>query len=122
MASTTERIEIRGLLAVEASLRRYQRGIRKAANKSAYAAAKLVAMDARTRFPYDRKTAMGFVPSVRGPTARVKQRLGKTTGLRGDFGSLQMRKALLPALYAKQGEALALYEADFELLRKGSGL
>lgn len=122
MASAAERVSIRGLREVQLSMARYDRGILKAASKAAYLAAKLVMREARSLWDEDRRTAMGFVPSVRGPQAKVKQRIGPTTGLRGDFGALQMRTALLPALYRKRGEALALYETSFELLKKEAGL
>lgn len=45
-------------------------------------------------------------------TVSVEQRLRRTTGARPDFGSLQMRKALVPALDDKSDEVLdALDEA-----------
>jgi len=121
--SSAARIKIRGEREVRASFRRYERGVKKTVFKAGYAAAKIVSTDARPRFSdISSKTATGFVPSVRGPRAKVRQRIGPTTGLRGDFGSLQMRRALLPALYAKQGEAVRVYETSLEVLQKEAGL
>lgn len=121
--ATSERVKIVGVREVQASFARYERGVRKTVSKAGYMAAKIVSTDARPRFSgIDSKTATGFVPSIRGPVAKVKQRIGPTTGLRGDFGSLQMRRALLPALYAKQGEAVRVYETSLEVLQKEAGL
>jgi hypothetical protein len=49
-------------------------------------------------FVYDVHTAAGFRTVVRTRGVSVEQTLPRTTGLRPDFGALQMRKALLPAL------------------------
>lgn len=120
--ASSEKVIVRGLEEVEASFARYERGLQKTLSAAAYQAAKIVSADARGRFTYDRKTAMGFVPQVRGPQAKVRQRLRKTTGLRGDYGALQMRKALLPAMHSKEHEALELYKTQLEILKVGSGL
>jgi hypothetical protein len=48
---------------------------------------------------YSEKSAAGFKTYVRaGARVLVEQSLRKTTGERPDYGALQMRKALLPAL------------------------
>jgi len=120
---SAERIKVIGVREVQASFARYERGVKKTVSKAGYAAAKIVSTDARPRFSgISSKTATGFVPSVRGPIAKVRQRIGPTTGLRGDFGSLQMKRALLPALYSKQGEAVRVYETQLEILQKEAGL
>ena len=43
-------------------------------------------------------------PRVRGSSVYVTQHARKVTGRRGDFGSLQMRKALAPALEENESE------------------
>lgn len=60
----------------------------------------IVRDDARGLFAsYDERTASRFGVSVRRTgVVSVEQRLRRTTGKRPDFGGLQMRKALLPAL------------------------
>lgn len=45
------------------------------------------------------RTAAGYRTRVRQRGIAVEQSLRKTTGTRPDFGRLQMRRALLPALY-----------------------
>lgn len=49
-------------------------------------------------FPVDARTAAGYRVVVRQRGIAVEQRLRKTTGLHSSYGSLQMRRALLPAL------------------------
>ncbi len=64
-----------------------------------------VRADATTRFAkYDARSASGYRVVVRQRGVNVEQSLRKTTGLRPDFGSLQMRRALLPALRDNEAE------------------
>jgi hypothetical protein len=64
-----------------------------------------VKADASSRFAkYDEKTAFGFRVIVRRRGVNVEQTLRKTTGLRPDFGALQMRRGLLPALRDNEAE------------------
>lgn len=59
----------------------------------------LVKVEGAKRFEnVDARSAAGFRTVVRQRGVSVEQSLRKTTGLRPDFGALQMRKALLPAL------------------------
>lgn len=71
-------------------------------------AAKLVSDDARSRFArIDARSAMGLRPQARASgRALVSQRYGRVTGSRGDFGALQMKRALLPALGSKREAVL----------------
>jgi hypothetical protein len=72
-----------------------------------------VRSDASARFaPYDGRTAAGYRTRVRQSGVVVSQSLRKTTGTRPDYGGLQMRKALLPALGHESRETeLALERA-----------
>jgi hypothetical protein len=71
----------------------------------------IVRADAATRFrAYSAHSAAGYRVRVRQRGVEVDQSLKKTTGLHPEWGALQMRKALLPSLYAKQTEI----EAEFE--------
>jgi hypothetical protein len=71
----------------------------------------IIRADASPRFAkYSTRSAAGFKVKVRTRGVEVDQTLRKTTGLRPDWGSLQMRKALLPALESKTTEV----EAEFE--------
>lgn len=66
-------------------------------------AGEIVRQEAAQRFArIDPRSAAGYRVSVRQRGVSVVQSLRKTTGTRPDFGALQMRLALLPALAAKQ--------------------
>ncbi len=69
----------------------------------------------------DSRSAAGYRVAVRQRGVAVNQSIRKTTGDRPDYGGLQMRKALLPALMANGDEmnrelelALARVAAHFE--------
>jgi len=58
-----------------------------------------VRRDSTSRFVrYSPRTAERFRTIVRRRGVSVEQTLRRTTGLRPDFGALQMRRALVPAL------------------------
>ena len=69
-------------------------------------AADTVREDAEQLFQkYSPESAAGYRVRVRQSTGvSVEQSLRKVTGLRPDWGSLQMRKALLPAAYDNQDD------------------
>lgn len=52
----------------------------------------------------DARSAAGYKTRVRQRGVAVEQSLRRTTGTRPDFGALQMRVALQPALEAKEDE------------------
>lgn len=77
----------------------------------------IVQKDAASRFSrYDGKTAAGFKPVVRQRGVTVEQRLRKTTGKRGDFGALQMRRGLIPAVEANQNKIVDEFEKALDEL------
>lgn len=75
------------------------------------AVGEIVRAAATQRFDkYDATTAAGYRVRVRQRGVAVDQSLRKTTGLRPDFGALQMRKALVPALEEKETDVGAEME------------
>lgn len=70
----------------------------------------VVREDAQARFDAVAPRAK-FGVSVRQRGVAVEERRRKTTGRRGDFGALQMRRGLVPAGEAKHQEAEAEMEA-----------
>ena len=71
----------------------------------------IVKRDAAAKFfKYDVHSAAGYRTVVRVRGVSVEQSLPRTTGLRPDFGALQMRKALEPALVEDEGRV----EDEFE--------
>ena len=68
----------------------------------------IVRAEAASRFGrVDPRSAAGFRVSVRQRGVSVEQRLKRVTGQRGDYGSLQMTRALVPALQDKADEVVA---------------
>ena len=71
----------------------------------------IVRAEGQKRFEHiDAGSAAGFRVSVRQRGVSVEQRLKRTTGTRPDYGSLQMRLALLPALDAKEEEVVLAFD------------
>lgn len=61
--------------------------------------------------PYDARSAARLGISVRRVgTVSVEQRLRRTTGHRPDFGALQMREALIPALASHEDEIVDRFD------------
>lgn len=68
-------------------------------------AGEVVRRDAQQRMsPIDQGSALGYKTRVRQRGIAVEQSRRKTTGQHPEFGSLQMRRALLPALMSNQDE------------------
>lgn len=83
-------------------------GLRKAAEPVRARAAELFAST-------DALSASKYGVSVRRTgTVTVEQRLRRTTGLHPEFGELQMRRALLPALEQKTDEVMVELEREME--------
>jgi hypothetical protein len=75
------------------------------------AVGELVRSDAAQRFSsIDARSAAGFKVRVRQRGVSVEQSLRKTTGAHPDYGKLQMRRGLLPALAEKEDEVRARFE------------
>lgn len=65
----------------------------------------VVRRESTDRFaPINARSAAGYRTRVRQRGIAVEQSLRKTTGRHPEYGALQMRKALLPAVVSKQDE------------------
>src|SRR3990167_1480361 len=97
--------------------------LKKDLNRELREAADIVAQDARPRLArYNARSAAGIRPRVRGGgLAVVEQRRGRVTGKRGDWGSLQMRKAFLPALASKRDQVEQRLEEMLDRLGDHNG-
>jgi hypothetical protein len=70
-----------------------------------------------------RYTGIGpYKPVVQQRAVLVRQSKNKVTGRRGDFGGLQMRNVLIPALGEKEGEITEAFEEMLDRLVASSGL
>lgn len=78
-------------------------------------AADIVREESASRFQaYDRKTAAGYRIRSRVGGVFVEQKLRKTTGQHPEFGPLQMRVALMPALDARSNDVIKRMEQALE--------
>lgn len=106
------KVIVKGQRELDSSFRRYERRVRYGLAKDLLTAAGVVAADARNRFSsIDQRSAAGFRPRVRrGALVVVEQRRRRTTGQHPEYGALQMRRALLPALKANEANVIAAVE------------
>jgi hypothetical protein len=75
----------------------------------------IVQRDAAQRFtPINSKSAAGYKVRVRQRGVAVEQSIRKTTGTHPEWGSLQMRKALIPALYANEDDTARAMDAAMD--------
>jgi hypothetical protein len=75
----------------------------------------IVQRDAAQRFtPINAKSAAGYKVRVRQRGVAVEQSIRKTTGVHPEWGSLQMRRALIPALYANETDTARAMEAAMD--------
>lgn len=113
-----ETVRIKGIRELNSALARYDKELKKELERELRDAAQKVADSARARFAgIDQKSAMGFRPRIRGfGRVVVEQRYRKTTGQHPNFGSLQMRRALLPALASESDNVVRALEGMLDRL------
>lgn len=99
-------VRVEGLRELHAALKRAEGDLDKGLRDELKEIGQVVADESRSRFSHvSPRSAAGFKPRVRGSgRVDVAQSLRRTTGKRGDYGAHQMRRALIPALDAKEGE------------------
>lgn len=71
---------------------------------------------ARRLAPYSQRSAQGLQVKVTTSSLKVQQGLRKTTGEHPEYGSLQMRKALLPARKANSLRTTEEFEKALDLM------
>lgn len=98
---------LRGLVDADKNTRREVRATLREAGDTVKVAA---AENALSRFHNAGRTAAGYRVVVRQRGLSVEQSIRKTTGKRPDYGGLQMKDALLPALERNEGRI----EADMD--------
>jgi hypothetical protein len=103
-----ETVRVRGLRELDRALKNADADLSKGLRDELKEAGELVRDEARQRFlPIQPRSAESFTVRVRGGgQVFVEQRRRRTTGLRPDFGVLQMQTALLPALEAREGDVI----------------
>ena len=98
-------IKVKGLREFQRACNKSSKEVKSGLRRRLRESGDIVRDEARSRFAgIDARSAAGYRTAVRARGVSVEQRLGRTTGRRPDFGALQMRDALVPALDAKSGE------------------
>jgi hypothetical protein len=97
------------------ALARTDKASRKAVRDELRQAGEHVRVEAGGRFvATDSKSAAGYKTRVRQRGVAVEQSLRKTTGLHPEFGALQMRRALVPALEGNEQRTVREMEAALD--------
>ena len=100
-----ERFRIKGYRELLRACNRAEKETKKEVRDTFRKVGDIVRVGATERFrSIDARSAEGYRTRVRQRGVAVEQSLRRTTGLRPDFGSLQMRDALEPALEAKSDD------------------
>lgn len=110
-------VVLRGLRELQRDLGKANKGAAKAVREGLKRAAEPVVRSAKTkegRWAGAKPQTIG--PRVTGRSVFVTQRARKVTGLRGDFGALQMRDAFIPALEENEAEVERALEDELDHL------
>lgn len=117
-----ETIRVKGYRETARALQRVNKGAKVALYKGLRDAATPIAEDARSRLSgYQGIKTSSIRPRAGLRGVYITQSAKKTSGLRPDFGSLQMRVGLLPAAYSRQDDIVEKVEEAFILLTKLEG-
>lgn len=116
-------LKVRGLRELHRALKNYDNGLKRDLEAELRAAGEIVASGARSRFVgIDSRSAAGFKSRVKGfGRVVVEQSRRRTTGRRGDFGSLQMRRALLPSVAENESKVMNSIEGMLDRLGRENG-
>lgn len=97
--AATNRLVVHGYREFMAATARADRESKKYVRDTFRQVGEVVRVQASARFASTHaRTAAGYRVRVRQRGIAVEQSLAKSTGLRPDFGALQMRRALVPSL------------------------
>lgn len=115
-------IRVKGLKELHKAFKNYDAELKRELDQELRAAGEIVASEARQRFSaIDARAARGFVPKVRGfGRVIVLQRI-RSKHKRPDFGSLQMRKGLLPAMADNEDRVIAKVEDILDTIGRREG-
>lgn len=104
-------VRVKGLREFQRALAKGDKETKKQVRDRLKKVGEIVRVAAAERFSgIDAGSASGFRVAVRQRGVAVEQSRKRTTGLRGDYGALQMRRALVPAVDEKEGEVVDEFE------------
>ncbi len=117
-----ETIRVTGYREVARALGKVNRGAKLTLFAGLRKAAEPIASDARTKLARYQGISLSTIrPSAQVRGVFVIQRAKRVTGLRGDFGALQMREGLVPALHDHEDDVVDAVEDAFRLLIRKEG-
>lgn len=103
----TGTVRVKGLRELRRDFKKVSKDLDKEVRDGLKEAAQPVREEAANLFDrYDAHSAAGYRVSVRQRTVTVQQSRRRTTGNRPDYGALQMRRALIPALASREDEVV----------------
>lgn len=120
MAAST--VRVRGLRELQRDFRKMSGDLSKEVRQGLREAAEPVRQEAAALFAsVSADSAAGYKVRVRQRGVAVEQSRRRTTGLRPDYGRLQMGRALIPALERRQGEVIKGVEKTLDRLAGANG-
>lgn len=114
-------VQVKGLRELTRSLKAADTGLAAAMKGELKEVGEPVRADAQSRAHWTAVGPYKVIVYARGDV-RVRQSKNKVTGLRGDFGALQMREALVPALEAHEGEIIDRFGDVVDRVNAAAGL
>lgn len=120
MSSAT--VRVRGLGELQRDFRKMSKDLAKEVRGELREVAEPVRAEAqRLLAPLDAGSAAGYKVRVRTRGVAVEQSRRRTTGRRPDWGALQMRRVLLPALASQQSHVFRGLERMLDRLAGNNG-
>ena len=115
-------LRLKGLRELQGALRKVNREVARDVRSAFLEVARPVARAAQGKLARYSGASVGTIgPRATGRSVFVTQRARKVTGRRGDFGSLQMREVLEPALEEHEREVLEAAEDVVDKLGRSAG-
>lgn len=117
-----ETVRVKGLRELQGAFRKIDKERSAELRLALRAAAEPVRQEAQALFQaVDPASAAGYKVRVRARGVAVEQSKKRTTGLHPEFGTLQLERALIPALEAKAGEIVHGLDEALDRLGRDAG-
>lgn len=115
-------VRVKGLRELQRSLSKVNKGVAKEVRDALKEAAEPVVSEAKAKLSAYPGASVGTIgPRVSVRSVFVTQRARKVSGLRSDFGRLQMTDVLEPALEENRGQVLDEVEDALDRLGRSEG-
>lgn len=115
-------VRVTGLRELQAAFRKMDKELSKELRDNLREAGKIVQQEATSLFSgVDARSAAGYKVRVRAKGVAVEQSLGRTTGQHAQYGALQMKRALTPALEAKESAVVDRLEQMLDTIGNRAG-